>query len=284
MDHRPKRPANILIRTTEGVRAWRQAHGHSPGVVPALRYHHLVVNRGPALTLDLDCDDRRLSTEWPGGHWALVPAGLPSAWAWYGSPEAQLTHVELSAQMLKAQVKHVRSAYGRRELAVVAPVHDPAVLALVDALEAALKRADAMSLALARSIGRTLGLYLLLHHGVDRRSEARLKPLVRAKVKRAIEASLGEPLSIRDLAAVAGMSRESFSRAFSGSFGCAPSAYLVRRRLAKSRQLLRTTSDSIADIALACGFGSQSGFGKRFLAAFGQTPSHYRHGGVGKEG
>ena len=85
-----------------------------------------------------------------------------------------------------------------------------------------------------------------------------------------------EPISVTDLAAVAGLSRAPFSRQFKRTFGESPHQYLLTRRLERAAALLGTTDGAITDICLAVGAGSVGLFTTSFRRMFGQTPRVYR--------
>ena len=62
-------------------------------------------------------------------------------------------------------------------------------------------------------------------------------------------------------------------------FGLTPSQFIAKTRIAAASRLLRETEQSIADIALACGFYDQSAFTRTFRAMTGVTPTQFRSGG-----
>ena len=72
------------------------------------------------------------------------------------------------------------------------------------------------------------------------------------------------------------MSPYHFARMFRQSFGLPPHQYLLARRLARARDLLRNSALGLGDIALACGFASASHFANRFKQTVGATPGEYR--------
>ena len=57
-----------------------------------------------------------------------------------------------------------------------------------------------------------------------------------------------------------------------------PIAFLNAYRLQISGDLLRRSSDSITEIALACGFHHMSYFSELFSKTYGCTPREYRAG------
>jgi transcriptional regulator GlxA family with amidase domain len=96
------------------------------------------------------------------------------------------------------------------------------------------------------------------------------------RVEAQVEARLDAPIRISDLAARVRLSTGHFSRAFRSSFGIAPTAYVVARRLARARHLMRTTDQSLCQIALACGFCDQPHFTRIFRRHVGTSPNDWR--------
>jgi transcriptional regulator GlxA family with amidase domain len=63
---------------------------------------------------------------------------------------------------------------------------------------------------------------------------------------------------------------------FKQNTGLTPNDYLQRLRIAKARELLTTTSQSVTEIAFAAGFASSQYFSRVFRKYTGQMPSEYR--------
>lgn len=91
-----------------------------------------------------------------------------------------------------------------------------------------------------------------------------------------IEQHYGESISIRELARMEGMSVSRFERHFKDVFQMTPSAYIHQIRIRHACRLLVNTRQSIADIALGCGFYDHSHFIRHFRQALGITPLRYR--------
>lgn len=104
--------------------------------------------------------------------------------------------------------------------------------------------------------------------GCDRPTLARIADYVRANVHR--------DLSLKELASVAGMSPSSLIRAFKSSLGTTPHRFVVEQRVRAARELLTSSKMSIAEIAIATGFASQSHLGAKFRALTGFAPGDYR--------
>ncbi len=96
------------------------------------------------------------------------------------------------------------------------------------------------------------------------------------KVLAAIEAQTDAPLSPRELAALAGLSVRQLERLFRTHLGVAPRTHDRHVRLDRARLLLRQTSLSVLEVAVACGFTSASHFSRIYRAAFGHPPMRER--------
>ncbi len=93
---------------------------------------------------------------------------------------------------------------------------------------------------------------------------------------RAMEAHVAEPLDLDALAAVANLSPRQLNRLFTDKLGRSTMRYYRDLRLDKAQSLLRNSSLSLTEIALACGFASSSHFSRAYAGSFGQPPSAYR--------
>lgn len=100
-----------------------------------------------------------------------------------------------------------------------------------------------------------------------------------AKVRRAaqlIRERHNEALSLAEVADEVALSRERLSRLFHQTLGITFSDYLNEVRLGEARRQLSERVGSITEIAYASGFQSLSQFNRRFRAAEGVSPGHYR--------
>lgn len=91
-----------------------------------------------------------------------------------------------------------------------------------------------------------------------------------------MEANFEEPLSTEEIARLVGVSRRQLERLFKQHLDSLPSRYYLEMRLARTRQLLRETSQSILQIGLSCGFSSGPHFSSAYRAHFQLTPRDER--------
>jgi transcriptional regulator GlxA family with amidase domain len=107
-------------------------------------------------------------------------------------------------------------------------------------------------------------------------SRGGLAPWQKRKVEAYIAGRLEGSILVQDLAAIVSLSANHFSRAFKTSFGESPHAYITRSRIGRARNLMLSTSDSLSQIALACGFADQAHLCRVFRPATGTTPGAWR--------
>ncbi len=103
----------------------------------------------------------------------------------------------------------------------------------------------------------------------------------RERINRAIfhiEAHLGEPMSLEELAKVASFSPYHFHRIFAAFTGEPLAAFIRRLRLERAAQHLLHLDAPVTEIALDTGYETPAAFTRAFVALFGRTPTEYREG------
>ena len=90
------------------------------------------------------------------------------------------------------------------------------------------------------------------------------------------ESNVAAPITPSKLARDARLALHRFARLMKRYFGLTPSQYIAKTRIAAASRLLRETNQSVADIALACGFYDHSAFTRAFRAVTGVTPTQFR--------
>ncbi|MEO0984541.1 MAG: AraC family transcriptional regulator [Cyanobacteria bacterium J06639_14] len=91
-----------------------------------------------------------------------------------------------------------------------------------------------------------------------------------------IQDHLDRSLSLLEIAQAVGLSAYYFAHAFKATTGIPPHQYVRQCRLRKAQQLLQHSHQSIAEIAYATGFGSQSHMTTVFRKTLQTTPAAYR--------
>jgi AraC family transcriptional regulator, melibiose operon regulatory protein len=91
-----------------------------------------------------------------------------------------------------------------------------------------------------------------------------------------INQRFADALTLTSLSNLAGMHPATANRAFRDVMGMSAMEYLTRYRLARAMQRLAETDDGVLEIALDCGFGSNSRFYEIFRQRTGTTPRQFR--------
>ncbi len=91
-----------------------------------------------------------------------------------------------------------------------------------------------------------------------------------------MQGNIEEPLTVDELAALAGLSRRKTERLFQHHLDVSPSRYYMQLRIKYARSLLLQSRASVTDIAVASGFVSSSHFSNCFKGFFGLSPTDFR--------
>src|SRR5215475_12561873 len=91
-----------------------------------------------------------------------------------------------------------------------------------------------------------------------------------------IESHLAGPLSLDDIADVAGVSRFHLVRAFAAATGLSVMRYVRARRLTEAARALAAGAPDILHVALDAEYGSHEAFTRAFREHFGITPEAVR--------
>lgn len=95
------------------------------------------------------------------------------------------------------------------------------------------------------------------------------------QARRRLDEAAEIPVSLSELAALSGLSRFQFLRAFTRQVGLTPFAYLRQRRVGLARRHL-AAGLAPAEAAIAAGFSDQAHLTRAFARQFGVTPGVYR--------
>jgi len=91
-----------------------------------------------------------------------------------------------------------------------------------------------------------------------------------------IQSHLTDKLSVEEIAANAGYSASYFSHLFAEETGLSPYQFVVKSRIEHAQQLLKTTRQTVQEIAFQCGFNSAANFCYTFRRLVGTSPHEYR--------
>ena len=168
----------------------------------------------------------------------------------------------------------------RVELLPVFAKPDPLVQHLALNIKANLD-SDTYDRLYAESLYHTLSMHILKNYSTRQFTLEELDcGLPPYKLKQAIayiNDNLDEPIKVTDIAKLVDISQYYFCRLFHDSTGVTPYQYVIRQRVTKTKDLLKNSKLPLVDIALECGFSSQSQMTQHFRKLVGVTPKVYRN-------
>lgn len=167
--------------------------------------------------------------------------------------------------------KH-RSFQGRLHL----PPRDlDALLVMIDRLDEELRERPPAFAFLATALFMQIIGFLSRCYGRSRNSDSRDQLRIAETIAH-LEKHFPTSVNLDDLAAIARMSKRSFMRAFQAATGLPPIAYLIQLRVNRAASLLRSSHESVTDIAFRTGFADSNYFSRQFSKLLGVSPRQYR--------
>ena len=91
-----------------------------------------------------------------------------------------------------------------------------------------------------------------------------------------MESTWAESITLEEIARAACLSPYHFHRLFRQVFGERPHQYLVRRRLERAAEMLRSSDVAVTQVCLEVGFESPGSFSTLFRQRYGMSPSQWR--------
>jgi AraC family transcriptional regulator len=107
-----------------------------------------------------------------------------------------------------------------------------------------------------------------LQGGLAPWQERRAREFLLANIKRGV--------ALKEVARECGLSVGHFSHAFRRTLGVAPHEWLIKQRVALSKEKLRDDGLSLSDVATECGFSDQSHLTRVFRQTVGVSPGTWR--------
>jgi AraC family transcriptional regulator len=103
-----------------------------------------------------------------------------------------------------------------------------------------------------------------------------LGPARLRRIKELVQAKIEDELTLNEMADAVELSIAHFSRMFRDSTGQSPHQFVLRNRVERAKEMLRTVESRVLDVAVACGFKTQQHFARVFRRICGVSPTEYR--------
>jgi AraC family transcriptional regulator len=209
------------------------------------------------------------------GSLIAIPEGLATDWH---LPDGQprVLHLYIGAALRDA----LREEAGTGPAATLHPQIGwdvPAVAAALDRIERLAAATGALDRLELQGLGLVAVAGLLRASGVlgARGPSQAMTPARLRRVRAYVEENLGREVCLEDMAACIGLSPSHFARAFRAETGISPYAFVVQARVARVKDQLLRGRKSLAEIAIDCGFATQSHMTETFRPATGLPPARW---------
>jgi AraC family transcriptional regulator len=210
------------------------------------------------------------------GDITITPAGAPKRFQ-HGGDNVVIV-VRLAPFALREHALAARLP--RADLVEVHGQPDPAIVCLAERLLGALEQGSVKGQGHIDSLRAELSMHLLRRYATAPlhpfHRTARLSPRRLAQVLEHIDQNMRDDVSLAQLALALSMSPSHFAHAFRQTTGMPPHRFVLERRIARAKSLLRETDLPITEIAHRVGCASHSHFSVLFRGATGRTPRDYR--------
>ncbi len=239
-------------------------------------YHVICINAGKAVSLDQTIDGKTYAGDSVPGDVGIYPAHLWQTFEWY--QQADFLQLYLEPIVLNRIGSEL---YGKDtvELVPKPTPFDPVISQIAVALQNTITTQAAGSKLYADSLINALATHLVYHYSTQacryREDSGRLSLQQLKRVTDYIDEHLAEDLSLTELAGTVALSSFHFARLFKGATGIAPHQYHIRCRVNRAKRMLLQKELSIAQIAQAVGFSSQSHLNYHFKRVVGLTPTKF---------
>lgn len=273
-------PSGALLSSQPGQ--WSGVHlsyyHHPAHTIPAIAsQHHLVLVHleGPT-QVEQWIETRYQKERFRAGSVLIVPADTPHHANW----DAENCYLILSLE--PTALLHAARAANDHQAADLVPCFieaDPLVHGIGLSLKAELESGNLGGRLYADTLCCTLFAHLFRHYTTQETFlPTQAGGLPRYRLRQVIEyvdTYLGQDLTLADLAAIAQLSPNHFTRLFKQSTGLTPHQYLIQQRVERAKRLLIKGKLAIADVALAVGFTHQSHLNRHFKRWVGTTPKAF---------
>jgi AraC family transcriptional regulator len=280
------RPGNRLVLHSEDA-GWDSLHAavfeeapfhatEPPVGHPFLIYH---ISHPTRVTRQVESESRESALIGPR-RICITPGNAETFWGHSGHPE--ILQVYLRDSILRQACEEIYGGDGSTvEIVPRFAISDPLLEQLALAIITALEDGRTEDTLYVDTMARLMAMHLARKHSTRVGPELRvasdgLTPPRLRRLLAYIEEHLSDDLTLKRMAAEAELSPFYLARVFKSEVGKSPHQYVLDRRIARARTMLRDTTIPIADLALATGFSSQSHLSTWFRRLVGVSPAHYR--------
>ena len=194
-----------------------------------------------------------------------------------GNCDFERLHLGISDEALRAASE---TTSGDVELRQPSKVEDARLQAMVQAVNAERLAGFSSGRLFLDSVEQAIAAALVDSYAVRHRplrthrgglGAARLR-----RIKELVAAKIEDELTLDEMAQSVELSTAHFARMFRKSTGETPHPFVLRQRIERAKEMLRSPHTRVIDVAVACGFKTQEHFAQVFRQMCGISPTEYR--------
>ena len=214
----------------------------------------------------------------PGTLW-LCPIGVVEESIRITDDLSRILHIFVGHDVFKDVSRSVSRTVLPESIAYRAGIEDDFIRQVGYRISAELEEETSVGGLLVDSLSSALAAHLVATYSSDQMQERETPAIEAFRMRRVLDYisdNLDADISLSDLSNIACLSRHHFARAFRAALGVPPHRFISEQRLHRAQDLLAHTQCSLADIAFACRFSSQSTFTRAFRRHVGMSPGEFR--------
>ncbi|MGL5076510.1 MAG: helix-turn-helix domain-containing protein [Waterburya sp.] len=225
-------------------------------------------------------DDKEYDGSNERGDFWLKPSHTDGFWRWESTDECLIFAIK-PAFLRQVAMENNCLNPDKIEILPIVISRDTELDILVMLFKREMDRAEFAERLYIESLANLFAIHLLRHYCAFpaklQKYEGGLPPYKLRQAIDYINANLDRKLKLDDVAQLIDLSQFYFCHLFKQSTGVAPYQYIIQQRVAKAQQLIKQKKLPLAEIALECGFSSQSQMTQHFRKCVGVTPKAYRN-------
>ena len=239
----------------------------------------MVLHRGGPVDVTFKMDGKTIPRHIPKGGIFFLPADHECDVALHS--DLDTIHIYLRADLFADCRGDARSRANRLE-----PIFgqaDPVLAHLGEAIGEVVKDGETASSLFVDPLVKAIANRFIALNGKGRspvatRRRSQLSARQVRNLRDFVEMELHGDIRLDRMAVVCGLSTEYFVRLFKATLGVSPYQYVIDRRVERAKALLAEDGQSLAEIAVACGFSHQEHISRMFRRFTGVTPGQFRRG------
>ena len=241
--------------------------------------HHIAYELSPSKFKATRIGNEKYAGTFERDDFCLLPADYSASYSWKGTDEVVSLTMKPGFLWDIAEQSECLNP-DKIELTPILKNRDPLLGQIVGSFLREMYAEGLGGRLYSETLATQLAIHLLRNYSIFplqlKQYSSGLSPSKLQIVIEYIEANLANRISLNNLAQVAQISPTYFLRLFKQSTGTTPHQYVTQRRVELGKSLLKQGKFPIIEIAMICGFASQSSFTKTFGKVVGMTPKTYQ--------